>query len=106
MNWKWRRLKNGVWAAQHDELALWVEKTWKGGDNTVYWKASLQLADKWADNALFRIVCDDDGVLLAFDSVLEAQRAVEQVLPELLQDAYVAIRRKMRALDVEIPDDD
>lgn len=91
VEWKWKRNRSGYWSARRGQLLLWLF----GGDE---WRGlASMVSDDWADNSLYRV---SEPV----QSRRAAQRAAERVAGELLQDAYVAIRRKMQALGVEIPD--
>lgn len=94
MKWKWRRNRHGGWSARHGRLSVWVV----GGTGTWRGLASM-VSDDWADNSLYRV---SEPVA----SRRAAQRAAERVVGELLQEADIAIRRKLRAIGVEVPDED
>lgn len=103
MKWKWRRKASGLWQARHGTLVLTVETAEMPNKTRIRyvdaWQGSVYMGNKWADNSLFRHTAKRR-------KRRAAQRVAERAVPLLLRDAGAAIRRKVTALGVEIPDDD
>lgn len=100
MKWKWRRhRRDDYWQAKLKGITLGAThaQIWQDEKHVGVWIASTTMMSSWVLSRLYRN-CGQHR------DRRDAQRAAEQAVPGLLQDAYVAIRRKMKALGVEIPD--
>lgn len=96
MTWKWRDYYSGYdhlyWRSRGGLWSLFV--TWRDG----YWRAEAVYAGDSSSR-----LCSPET---RRRDLATAKRAAEEAVPMLLRHAHVAILQEMRALGVEVPDED